>query len=298
MSQNIIGVDIGGTTYSSTLFNNELNDIQKSKKELIADCPSTIFFLESLSEQILNLIKDSNKHNIKGVGIACPGPLDSQNGIILETPNLKILQNINLKRELELLLNLPVHIENDANLFALGEWFLNKGKNNEIFAGITLGTGLGFGIVINGRMYLGAHGLSAEYAISPVDNGNWEDKVSIKAIKTITQKYIPNKDLSPEELFLMASNGNNNAIKIWEDFGNNLGLALSHFINLIDPHKISIGGGISNAFKFFNSSMLNTIKIYSPVYNNFNIKIFESDHKELSAQIGAAVMVKDYYKKD
>ena len=298
MSQNIIGVDIGGTTYSSTLFNNELNDIQKSKKQLIADCPSTIFFLESLSEQILNLIKDSNKHNIKGVGIACPGPLDSQNGIILETPNLKILQNINLKRELELLLNLPVHIENDANLFALGEWFLNKGKNNEIFAGITLGTGLGFGIVINGKMYLGAHGLSAEYAISPVDNGDWEDKVSIKAIKTITQKYIPNKDLSPEELFLMASNGNNNAIKIWEDFGNNLGLALSHFINLIDPHKISIGGGISNAFKFFNSSMLNTIKIYSPAYNNFNIKIFESDHKELSAQIGAAVMVKDYYKKD
>ena len=298
MSQNIIGVDIGGTTYSSTLFNNKLNEICKSEKHLIAQCSSKSSFLELLSKQILGLIKDYSKDSIVGIGIACPGPLDSKSGVILETPNLKILQNINLKKELELILKLPVYIENDANLFALGEWFSSNSKNDEVFTGLTLGTGLGFGIIINGKIYSGAHGLAAEYGISPVETGNWEDKISIKAINKMSQKYFKNKRLTPEDLFQMANNEDSHAIKLWNEFGNNLGLALSHFINLIDPHKISIGGGISNAFKHFNESMINRIKEYSPAYNQFNIDIFESINKELSAQLGAAILVKDYYKKN
>jgi len=298
MSQNIIGVDIGGTTYSSTLFDSKLNNISTSKKELIADYPSTNLFLKSLSSQILKLIKDNERDDMIGVGVACPGPLDSKNGIILETPNIQILQNINLKEELESILNLPVYIENDANLFALGEWFSNNGKNNEIFTGLTIGTGLGFGIVMNGKIYSGAHGLAAEYAISPIDRGNWEDRISIKAINQIAKKYFSNKELDPKDLFKMATNKDNNAIKVWDEFGSNLGIALSHFINLIDPHRISIGGGISNAFIFFNKSMANTIREHCPAYNKFNIDIFESSNKELSSQLGAAVLVKDFYDKN
>lgn len=293
MSKYIIGIDIGGTTYSSTLFDDTLDVIHESKKQLISSYPSTELLLKSIASDILNLIKDYNKDNIIGVGVACPGPLDSKNGIILETPNLKILQNINLKKELESILALPVYIENDANLFALGEWYTNKDRDNEIFAGVTLGTGLGFGIIINGKIYSGAHGLAAEYAISPVDKGNWESIISIKAIKKITQLYFQGRELTPENLSEMASNGDENSIQVWKEFGNNLGLALSHFINLIDPHKISIGGGISNAFKFFNESMKATIKNHSPAYNKFNIKIFESNQKELSAQLGGAILVKD-----
>ena len=295
MSQYIIGTDIGGTTYSSSLFDDKLNLIHKSEKELISNSPTTELLLESLVKQISNLIKNYNKSDIVGVGIACPGPLDSKNGIILNTPNLIILQNVNLKKELESILNFPVHIENDANLFALGEWFSNSNKNNEIFGGLTLGTGLGFGIIINGKIYSGAHGLAAEYAISPLDDGNWESKVSIKAIDTISQKYFKNEKLNPEILYQMANDGDENAIQVWKEFGNNLGMALSHFINLIDPHRISIGGGISNAFIFFNESMVDTIKNHCPSYNKFNIDIFESNHKELSAQLGAAALVKDYH---
>ena len=295
MKQYIVGVDIGGTTYSSSLFGDKLNIVSRSNKQLISNSPTTKILLESLAEQISQLIKAYDKDNIFGVGIACPGPLDSKEGIILDTPNLKILQNINLKKELESILGLPVYIENDANLFALGEWVLSGGKNHEIFGGLTLGTGLGFGIIINGRIYSGAHGLAAEYAISPLDEGNWESKVSIKAIDTISQKYFKNKKLNPEILHQMASDGDENAIQVWKEFGNNLGMALSHFINLIDPHRISIGGGISNAFIFFNQSMVDTIKNHCPSYNKFNIEIFESNHKELSAQLGAAALVKDYH---
>ena len=295
MSKYIIGTDIGGTTYSSSLFDDKLNLIDKSKKQLISNSPTTKLLLESLVKQISNLIKKYNKSNIMGIGIACPGPLDSKNGIILKTPNLKILQNINLKKDLESALNFPVYIENDANLFALGEWFSNSNKDNEIFGGLTLGTGLGFGIIINGKIYSGAHGLAAEYAISPLDDGNWDSKVSIRAIDTISQKYFKNEQLNPKVLYQMANDGDQNAIQVWNEFGINLGMALSHFINLIDPHKISIGGGISNAFKFFEQSMRDTIGNHSPSYNKFNIEIFESMNKELSAQLGAAALVKDYH---
>ena len=294
MSQCTIGLDIGGTTYSSSLFDEKLNIIYKSKKELISDSPTIELLLDSLCKQLSHIL--DNNSNIVGIGVACPGPLDSKNGIILDTPNLKILQNINLKKELESRLHLPICIDNDANLFALGEWFLSGGNDDEILGGITLGTGLGFGIIINGKIYSGAHGLAAEYAISPIDKGNWESKVSIKAIEKISQKYFENQRLNPKDLFEMAERGDSNAISIWKEFGANLGLPLSHFINLIDPHKILIGGGISNAFKFFNESMIDTIKKHSPSYNNFKIEISESSYKELSSQLGAAVLVKGYNK--
>ena len=101
--------------------------------------------------------------------------------------------------------------------------------------------------------------------------------------------------MTPKKLCEMADNGNKNAILIWEEFGSNLGMVLSHFINLIDLHRISIGGGISNAFELFSTSMREMIKANSPSYNKFEIEIFESKHKELSSQLGAALLVKGYH---
>ena len=291
MSQFIIGIDIGGTTYSSTLFDEKLNPIKNSDKDLIENFNSTDHLLDAISNQINSLINKNLIGNILGVGISCPGPLDSKKGIILDTPNLDLLQNVKLKTKLEQRCKIPVIIENDANAFALGEWFVSKSKD-KVFGAITLGTGLGFGIVINGDIYTGAHGLAAEYAISPMESGNWETKVSIRAIKELAKKHIK-KDLEPLDIFEMAVNGDPKAINVWDDFGENLGLVLSHFINMIDPDKISIGGGISGAFKFFESKMKESISTHCPAYNNFKIDIFESKKNELSSQIGAALLVKN-----
>ena len=291
MSPFIIGIDIGGTTYSSTLFDEKLNSIKSSDKGLIENFNSTDHFLDAISNQINSLIDKDLIGNILGVGISCPGPLDSKKGIILDTPNLDLLQNVELKSELEKRCKIPMIIENDANAFALGEWFISKSKD-EVFGAITLGTGLGFGIVINGDIYTGAHGLAAEYAISPIESENWETKVSIRAIKELAKKHIK-KDLEPLDVFEMAVNGDSKAINVWDDFGENLGLVLSHFINMIDPDRISIGGGISGAFKFFESKMKELVSTHCPAYNNFKIDIFESKKKELSSQVGAALLVKN-----
>ena len=279
MSKKIIGIDIGGTTFSSSLFDEDLNVIKTSPKELISNVSSTRDLLNYLANQVNNF----NCNELIGIGVACPGPLDSKNGIILDTPNLVHMQNINLRNELETRTRLPVYIENDANLFALGEW--KKQKNSpSVFGALTLGTGLGFGIIINEKIFSGANGMAAEYAISPLEHGNWETYISISGIEKMALNYIKKK-LTPKELYDLASEGNNDAQNIWDEFGVHLGLAMSHFINMIDPQMISIGGGVSKAFKYFSNSMKSTIKEHCPSYAKNQIDIFESKDKELSAQI-------------
>ena len=183
MSKKLIGIDIGGTTFSSSLFDEDLNIVKTSQKELISNINSTDELLGLLAQQINNF----NCDELIGIGVACPGPLDSNKGIILDTPNLKLLQNINLKNELEFRMSLPVWIENDANLFALGEW-KNQEKKTSVFGAITLGTGLGFGIIINEKIFSGGNGMAAEYAISPLNHGNWETHISISGIENMSQK--------------------------------------------------------------------------------------------------------------
>tara|TARA_A100000164_G_scaffold240888_1_gene214082 strand:+ start:126 stop:1001 length:876 start_codon:yes stop_codon:yes gene_type:complete len=285
MSKKIIGMDIGGTTFSSSLFDEDLNIIKTSQKELISNISSTTSLLDRLVEQVNSF----NCNELLGIGIACPGPLDSKNGMILETPNLTLLQNTNLKNELESRANLPVYVENDANLFALGEWKKQENKPS-VFGAVTLGTGLGFGIIINEKIFSGANGMAAEYAISPMAHGNWETHISISGIERMAIKNIGNK-LAPKELYELASSGDKNAQSIWNDFGAHLGLAMSHFINMIDPQMISIGGGVSKAFNYFSKSMKSTIKDHCPSYVKNEIDIFESKHKELAAQIGAALLL-------
>ena len=278
----IIGVDIGGTTFSSSVFDQTLNLVHTSQVDNISKFDNQSLLLDGIAKQIINIAKGKS---INAVGFACPGPLNAKLGKILNTPNLSLLQNCNFTNEMNKRLNLPCFLDNDANLFALGEYEAYPGKKG-VFIAITLGTGLGFGVVINGKVFTGSHGMAAEYGISPVEWGEWETHLSIRGITKLSQKYF-NRIHSPKSIFDMAHN-NNDARQIWSEFGENLGLCISHVINMFDPDTISIGGGLSNAFKYFNKSMVDNISRYSPAYVHYDINIFESPSKELSAKRGAA----------
>jgi glucokinase len=283
----IIGVDIGGTTFSTSLFTQKLKIVHTSEIAHVYESNDQAQLLDAISKQIINLAKGKT---ISGVGFACPGPLDIKVGRVLDTPNLLLLQHCNLINEMNNRLHLPCHLDNDANLFALGEYNSYSGEK-DIFIGITLGTGLGFGIVINGNLFKGAHGMAAEYGISPVGEGKWETDISINGITKLSEKYF-NERLDPKTISKMCSNDNNDAQQLWNEFGEKLGLCISHLINMFDPDAISIGGGLSNAFKYFHNSMKKNIIKYSPAYEHYNIKIFESTYKELSAKRGAALITR------
>ncbi len=290
----IIGTDIGGTTFSSTLYNLNLDQIDHSPLAMISDFPKTDLLLQGIADQITELENRNNisPNRILGVGLACPGPLNPRSGIILETPNLPLFQEFPIASELRRIVNSPVIIENDANLFALGEWVYNHHRNPNVLVSITLGTGLGIGIVNHGQIFTGAHGMAAEYGISPIGAGNWEDEIAIRGIDKLSITKF-NKVYSPKSLYELGSSGNIDALEIWTAYGVRLGTFLSHAINMIDPDLITIGGGISHAFPLFCDTMFREISRFSPAYRHFHCPVLESTEKEKSAKLGAAKWVKN-----
>ena len=147
----IISIDIGGTTFESAILNRDfLNIIDISLKWHVRDYNSSESLFKGICSQIQELLNKNNigDNQIHGISIACPGPLDSENGIILDTPNLTLFRNYALKDRFKKQFDCKGLIENDANLFALGEWFLSH-QEEKVFIGVTLGTGLGFGLIFN-----------------------------------------------------------------------------------------------------------------------------------------------------
>ena len=293
MKEFYLTIDIGGTTFTSGLFNSNLELISISKESCIKDYINKDSLINGFIDKVKILCDDKNinLNEVFALGVSAPGPLDSTEGKILDTPNLIILKYTNLVKELESRLKIPVKLENDANLFALGEWYL-KYKMKKVLIGLTLGSGLGFGIIINNKLFTGANGMAAEYGISPFGGGVWEDKISIDGINNLSSKYY-NKVFSPKEIFTFANNKDKKAIEIWRHFGYDLGLVLSHAVNLLDPDVISIGGGISQAFIFFNENMIKTLNKYSPSFNYHNIEVVQSKQYLHSIHQGAVLLINE-----
>ena len=288
----IVAIDIGGTTFNSGIFSESLNQIALSEKDKIRYYENKEDLINAILKQVNDLILGNNieRDNIIGVGIGSPGPLDAKKGIILETPNLKIFQNYKIANDFTKKLKLDTFIENDANLFSLGEW-KTQYQENKVTMGVTLGTGLGFGLVINGELFIGGHGLAMEYGLSPFEWGMCEKNVSINFIrKRASELY--GEEISPVIIEDYCKNNDKKATQIYNEYGYNLGIVLSHVINMIDPQVISIGGGLSNAFPYFKESMFSVIKENAPSFNVNHIIIAQSKLRESSGMIGACLMVK------
>jgi len=287
-----IAIDIGGTTFNSGLFSNSLEQIDITQKDKIRYHTGKEEVVSAIINQVLILLEKNNinKENVIGLGVASPGPLDVNKGKILDTINLTIFQNYNLTEDFSKRLNIDTYIQNDANLFALGEWY-DKYKDKDVTVGITIGTGFGLGLIINGEIYQGAHGMGMEYSVSPFKWGICEENISIRYIrKRAKEEY--GKEISPRIIEEYYYKKDPRAMKIYQEFGENLGQALSHVINMLDPAVISIGGGLSNAFDCFKDSMFESLKNHSPTFMHHRIKIEPSNLKEKSTMLGACVYVK------
>jgi len=288
----ILTMDIGGTTFTSALFDLDFNQVGISMESYIKEFSSKPDLISGFTSQLKKLYSEHNisMDEIIGLGISTPGPLDSQKGLILETPNLTMLQNTSLAGLMESELGIPVKIENDANLFVWGEWYRHYRKES-VITGLTLGSGLGVGVIIGGSVFTGSHGMGAEYGISPVKWGVWEDEISIEGIEKLSMIEF-SEVKSPKELYQMAEDGNVKAQKIWQDFGHKLGLVSSHLVNLLDPAVITLGGGISGAFPYFVGSMKVVLSEYSPSFIYNSIKIKTSKDQLNSTHLGAAMFIK------
>ena len=288
----ILGIDLGGTKISTGLI---------SGKGEILEQPVTIptggkdpekVIVDRIFNTIEKTLESSRlkTDDISGIGIGSTGPLDMRAGLILDCPFLPTLKNFPLRETVHTRFGLPVFLDNDANCFALAEWYFGAGAEYQTVLGYTLGTGLGCGIVINGRIYTGATQHAGEVGTSPYRNMTIEDIVSGSGISKI-YKELCGMEKPAREIADLAFKGEGHAIQTWEKFGAHLAHAIAWGINMIDPDIVILGGSIANAMNLFAPSMERSLRqniCPLPAEVTRIVKAKLGDHAGL---IGAACLV-------
>ena len=283
-----VGIDLGGTKVSVGLVRN-YRIINEPERFFISTYESADGIIGGMKSAIEKLLMSNSLvwDDVNKIGIGSPGPLDSITGVVLETPNLKIMRGYPIVKKFEEIVGIQPLLENDANCFTLGEQRAGVAKGMENVLGVTLGTGFGLGCVLNGRILRGATGTAMEFANSPYRGGVFEDYISGRGLAKIYLELTGMK-IAPIEVSKRAKSGDVSALKVWEEFGIHLSNALIYLVNTLDPNMIVIGGSISEGFPFF----------YDPLNNNLlkginqrpreNIKVVQSKLGEMAAIIGAS----------
>ncbi|MCM8799498.1 MAG: ROK family protein [Candidatus Omnitrophica bacterium] len=297
----IIGVDLGGTNLRIGLFDNKLNIKEKVSFDT-ADFKTKDSLLNIIVKSIKDIINRYNltKKMILGVGLGVPGPVNSKRGLVYFFPNIKGWQNVNLLKILKQKLDVPIYIDNDTNLTSLAEANLGAGKIYKNLVCITLGTGVGGGIIIDKELYRGSNFIAGEIGHIPInEKGPLCSCGSIACLESYVGKFrlikkakaIFGKNIGLERISYLAKKRNPKAITFWKDVGKKLGVALSGVVNLLNPDAIIIGGGISNVGKYLFDSIQETIKKRAMPIQARHVKVLKARLKD-SGILGAALLVK------
>ena len=271
------GVDVGGTTIKLGLFTVEGELLDKWEIKTYAENEGERI-LPDVSETIKVKIKERKiaTDDICGIGVGVPAPVD-KNGAIERAANVG-WQAKNIKKELEELTGFSCVIGNDANVAALGEMWKGAGEGEKDLIMVTLGTGVGGGIIIDGRAVGGAHGAGGEIGHMTVRTdeteacgcgrkGCLEQYASATGLVRLAKRYFENnakesilqgKEITAKEIFDAAKAGDEAALLITEDFGAYLGQALVNLAATVDPAVFVIGGGVSKA----GNILLDIVKKY------------------------------------
>jgi len=248
MKNKIIGIDIGGTKISCVLATDKGKIL---KKEVIV----TTGPKKSL-DKIIAIIKTFPLRSIRGIGVGSPGPLDPIKGIILNTPNMRSWHNFNVKQYLRQHFKMPIVMDNDANAAGLGEKIFGAGKKAKNIFYFTVSTGVGGGLILDGKIHQGASFDAAEAGHMVIlQNGpkcGCGKKGCLEALSSgpAIAKRAKAQGLklkTAKEVVDAAKAGNKKALKIVEEAAYYLGIGVANIMNVINPDMIVIGGGVSQA---------------------------------------------------
>jgi glucokinase len=273
----IIGVDLGGTNIRAGLI---------ADGKIISVQHRLLTQKESLSETIFQLkstIAPLMQPGVKGIGLGVPSIVDTEKGIVYDVVNIPSWKKVELKSILENEFKIPVYINNDVNCFVLGEHRFGQGKGYNSVVALALGTGLGGGIIINNSLYTGANCGAGEIGSLPYLDKNFEFYTSSMFFENIysTTAYKAHQD---------AKNGINGATGVWNEFGRHVGNVIKTVMYTYDPEVIILGGSISKAFTFFESSMKETMLDFQFQQSLNRMKIVCSQTENI-ALLGAAALV-------
>jgi glucokinase len=190
---------------------------------------------------------------VEGIGIGVPSVVDIVKGIVYSPANIPSWKEVHLKEVLEARFKVPVYVNNDGNCFALGEFHYGLGRGYQSIVGIVAGTGLGSGIITDGRLYCGANCGSGEIGHFPWREADVE-------YYCCGRRFDRDYGVSGAELGARARNGDAEALKIFADFGRDFAYAVQIVLYAFDPEMIVLGGSCSKDFPYWESSMREGLK--------------------------------------
>lgn len=305
MGSMLIGVDLGGTNLRTALLTKDGAVLEKHKESSRAsDGHEKV--LQRLIENIKRLRDRCARDGFEltAVGVGAPGVIDIERGVVVKSPNFPDWNNLPLKSELEGVLQVPVFIENDANAAALGEQWRGAGKGIGSMILITLGTGVGGGIVLEGRIWHGADGMAGEIGHMTVlpegrtcgcgNAGCLEMYASARGItKNYHEALARQGQRAPSEVtsrmvFDAAQRGDETALGAMREMGRFLGIGIANLVNIFNPEMVVIGGGVREAWPLFIETTRAEVQKRAFAVPARRVKLVPSELGDDAGMVGAA----------
>ncbi|NJR52799.1 MAG: ROK family protein [Leptolyngbyaceae cyanobacterium CSU_1_3] len=286
-SGQVLGIDLGGTAIKAGRFDRSGTCLQSLT--VPTPQPATPTAVLAAIVDAVNLI-DADRQS-EAIGIGTPGPTDAHGRIARVAINLSGWHQVPLADWVEEKTGLPTILANDANCAGLGEAWLGAGRSFQNLILLTLGTGVGGAIILNGKLFVGHDGAAAELGLItlnpdgvPCNSGNQgslEQYTAIQAIRRRTGK-------EPEDLGKLAQAGDPAALEFWQLYGRDLGIGLSSLIYVLTPEAIVIGGGISASAAFFFPAIWSEIEQRVLPSSRKGLQLLKAELGNQAGIVGAA----------
>jgi glucokinase len=282
-----IGVDLGGTNLRIAAISTDGHLLEKVTVSTNAQGPHHV--VDEMCDAIRRLSDHyRNGGNLLGAGIGIPGIIDLEAGVVRKSANLPGWSGYPVRAEIERRLGTPIFLENDAKVAALGEKWLGAGRDVNDMAMITLGTGIGGCIILNGRIFHGMNGMAGEFGHVTIEpngvpcgcgnHGCAERYASATAIVRMAREAIASgeapslaqlssdPEFGPQLIYKLAMQGDEAARRIFHRFGSALGIMLAGLTNVLNLEMYVIGGGVSSAWDAFAPRMFEELQDRSLIY--------------------------------
>jgi glucokinase len=245
---------------------------------------------EVVLKELIEAIQAVMDNEVDAIGIGVPSVVDVNRGIVYSVQNIPSWKEVHLKDKLEKVFHVPVHVNNDANCFALGECHFGKGRGYRDIVGIVIGTGLGSGIIIDRRLYNGSNCGAGEIGTIPYKGQSVEYYSS-------GQFFTRECGVNGEVVFERARAGDPESLRAYQAFGNEMAHALSIALYAYDPEIVILGGSVSAAFPFFKKSMMENLTSSFAYQQSLKRLVIEQSELHDGALLGAAALHLDALEK-
>ncbi|HWB25583.1 MAG TPA: ROK family protein [Chitinophagaceae bacterium] len=278
----VIGIDLGATNVRGAQVS------ENGMGQIVAQKIRSNGTAEEVLEDVFTVTDKLMDRDAAAIGIGVPGVVDVEDGIVYDVQYIPSWVEVPLKQLMQARYDVPVFVNNDANCFALGEYYFGKGKGTVNMIGLTIGTGLGAGIIINRHLYAGPNCGAGEFGMVQYLDHVFEYYCSGQFFGNVYQ-------LDGTEVFKQAQQGDARALELYAEMGSHLGNAIKMIMYTYDPSLIIFGGSVRFAYPYFKQAMWERIETFAFVKSIERLTIELSD-LESSGILGAAGLYYDSIK--